>query len=72
MEDNLQPRFKAIMGLGNPGRDYEATRHNLGFMVVDTLAGGRKFKAEKVVSIPAKSNYPLHGGLARPPAGSFF
>jgi PTH1 family peptidyl-tRNA hydrolase len=47
MEDNLQPRFKAIMGLGNPGRDYEATRHNLGFMVVDTLAGGREFKAGK-------------------------
>jgi PTH1 family peptidyl-tRNA hydrolase len=42
-----QPRFKAVIGLGNPGRDYEATRHNLGFMVVNTLAGGQIFKAGK-------------------------
>lgn len=27
-----------IAGLGNPGRDYELTRHNVGWMVVDHLA----------------------------------
>lgn len=38
--------MKLIIGLGNPGKEYENTRHNAGFMVLDRLAPREGWKNE--------------------------
>ncbi len=39
------PTRRFVVGLGNPGREYQATRHNVGYMVIEALLRRHDFGA---------------------------
>lgn len=55
--------MRAIFGIGNPGRLYNETRHNIGFMILDRFADIYKLRYK-----PSKSNYYYtEGSIAASP-----
>lgn len=71
---------KLIIGLGNPGREYENTYHNVGHIFIDALAGGSAFKKEKYFEYLKKggrvcaktSTFMNHSGGAVASAKKYF
>lgn len=46
--------MKLVVGLGNPGREYKNTRHNIGFMVLDNYLGKVEWKNKMEAYICSK------------------
>lgn len=44
--------MRAVIGLGNPGKKYESTRHNIGFIILDEIAYKHKLTFK-----PSKNDY---------------
>ena len=57
--------MKVILGLGNPGRQYEATRHNVGWWLLDHLADVWRFDGWKRDGEAMVTTATVHGVRVR-------
>ncbi|APJ02994.1 aminoacyl-tRNA hydrolase [Silvanigrella aquatica] len=60
-----------LVGLGNPGHNYENTRHNIGFMLIDQIASesGVFLSQNRFGALTARANWQGHDVFLMKPQG---
>ena len=56
--------MKCIVGIGNPGKEYQGTRHNIGFQVLDQIKSSKAFGVSKDIVLKKPSTFVNRSGLA--------
>jgi len=59
--DRKPDKMRLVVGLGNPGKEYEKSKHNIGFICLDAYAKAHRLKFARHVK--------FHGEIVQLPAG---